>query len=69
MKKQINEIKRMQQLAGLNEGALMDTYELQVTGTIKVGPAYGASNVEEAIEIARQQLEDKLDNLEITTIS
>jgi hypothetical protein len=68
MKTPINEIKRMQQLAGLNEGALMDTYEFQVTGTIKVGPAYGASNTKEAEDIVRKELENILNNIEITPL-
>lgn len=68
MKTQLSEIKRMQHLAGLNEGALMDTYEFQVTGTIKVGPAYGASNTREAEDVVRKELEGILDNIEITPL-
>lgn len=65
MKQYLNEIKRIQQLAGINEGALMDSYEFEVTGIIKIGAAFGAASEEEALEIATQQLEGVLDQINI----
>ena len=64
----MNETKRMQQLAGINEGALMDTYEFKVTGIIKIGPAFWAATEAEALQIATQQLEGILDQFDIESL-
>ena len=65
----MNELKRMKELAGLKEGSLMDEFEFEVEGTITIGSAYGASNTEEAMSIAKEKLENVLDNVKINPIS
>ena len=69
MKQLLNEVERMQKIAGIKEGALMDTYEFRITGTIKVGPGYGAATSYEAMEIVKNQLENlDIRDLDITEI-
>ena len=65
----MKEMKRMKELAGLKEGSLMDEFKFEVEGNITVGSAYGASNTEEAMSIAKEKLENVLDNIKINPIS